>query len=190
MPQSSRIFLFLIQFLSYLWYFSVFLVIVPWLVVNLGQALDFLLFTYFLKINLQDLALVLPFLGPLLKILAVLFGGAGLALIIWSHQILSVEGSSFPFSVIAHKDLQPQKLATRGPYAHVRHPMLLGYLLWLIGVSLFFGTTLAIFWVVPLLGSLLLEYLFLTEEKHLQAWFGEDYQAYRATTPSLIPRWK
>lgn len=188
--QQNRVFLFLVQFLSYLWYFAVFLVILPFIVINVGNALDYLLFNYLIKIPLSDLGPLLPFLEPLVNIAASFFLIFGLGLIICANQVLSQAGASFPLSVITHKDLNPQKLASSGPYAYVRHPMFLGYLLILVGLAIFTRTLMGIFWVIPLLAALTLEYLLASEERHLLSWFGEEYQNYRARTPALIPKWK
>lgn len=80
--------------------------------------------------------------------------------------------------------IPPSKLVVRGPYRWVRHPLVLG--------------TLLFFWVWPLMTSrrllfaagMTLYVVFATpwEERDLERTFGEDYRRYRKRVPGWIPR--
>ena len=78
------------------------------------------------------------------------------------------------------------RLATTGPYAAVRHPQYLGFLLIMAGFLLQWPTllTLAMF---PLL-TLAYTRLARAEEREVRAEFGADYDAYAAHTPRFLPR--
>ncbi len=79
------------------------------------------------------------------------------------------------------------RLATAGPYAFVRHPLYLGGLLIGLGLTLAGGhwiwpTTFLLFYVR--MYSATIGY----EEERLERLFGDDFVAYRARVPRLLPR--
>jgi protein-S-isoprenylcysteine O-methyltransferase Ste14 len=82
-----------------------------------------------------------------------------------------------------------RKLVIRGPYRHVRNPMISGVLAVLLGESLFFAS-------LPLLGFfgfaglLNMIYIPLSEEPDLIKRFGEDYLTYCQHVRRWIPRIK
>jgi protein-S-isoprenylcysteine O-methyltransferase Ste14 len=81
----------------------------------------------------------------------------------------------------------PIKLVLRGPYRHVRNPMMTGVFCiqlgtavataspWLLGWFALFCTIVAI--AIPVF-----------EEPHLRRRFGAEYEAYRRHVPRWIPR--
>jgi protein-S-isoprenylcysteine O-methyltransferase Ste14 len=76
-----------------------------------------------------------------------------------------------------------QRLYIVGPYRWVRHPLMIGVLLFLWGHPVMSPTLLV------LSGGLTL-YIFLAlpwEERELARTFGEEYEAYRRDVPLLIP---
>ena len=77
-------------------------------------------------------------------------------------------------------------LATVGPYARIRHPQYVAFVLILFGFLLQWPTilTLAMF---PVLAYMYLR-LARREEREMQAVFGEEYQRYAAATPAFFPR--
>jgi protein-S-isoprenylcysteine O-methyltransferase Ste14 len=83
---------------------------------------------------------------------------------------------------------QTHRLATTGPYAHVRHPQYVGFILIMVGFLLQWPTllTLAMF---PILVWMYVR-LARREEREVRAEFGETYDRYAATTPAFIPRWR
>lgn len=81
----------------------------------------------------------------------------------------------------------PQKLVVRGPYRHVRNPMISGVLFLLIAESLMFDVTGLLIWTaVFYLGNSV--YFPLVEEPGLRNRFGEDYDIYYLNVGRWIPR--
>jgi protein-S-isoprenylcysteine O-methyltransferase Ste14 len=81
----------------------------------------------------------------------------------------------------------PKNLIIRGPYRHVRNPMISGVVFLLIAEALCFrsipiGAWAAIFF----LGNSV--YFPMVEEKGLEKRFGADYLRYKANVPRWIPR--
>ena len=81
---------------------------------------------------------------------------------------------------------QRHELATTGPYAHVRHPQYVGFILVMFGFLLQWPTllTLAMF---PVLVWMYVG-LARAEERETLATFGDAYARYVARTPAFIPR--
>jgi len=77
-------------------------------------------------------------------------------------------------------------LATSGPYAHIRHPQYLAFVLIMFGFLLQWLTllTLAMF---PVLTWMYVR-LARREEREVLARFGEQYTRYAAKTPAFLPR--
>jgi methanethiol S-methyltransferase len=78
------------------------------------------------------------------------------------------------------------ELATTVPYAHVRHPQYVGFILVMFGFLLQWPTllTLAMFpalvWMYARLAR--------SEEREVEAEFGETYRAYARHVPAFLPR--
>jgi protein-S-isoprenylcysteine O-methyltransferase Ste14 len=83
---------------------------------------------------------------------------------------------------------QDHRLATTGPYAQVRHPQYVGFILIMLGFLLQWPTllTLAMF---PILVWMYVR-LARREEREVRAEFGEAYASYAATTPAFVPRFR
>jgi protein-S-isoprenylcysteine O-methyltransferase Ste14 len=83
------------------------------------------------------------------------------------------------------------KLAIAGPYARIRHPQYVGFVLIMLGFLMQWLT------LVTLVMFPILVYMYLrlarSEEREAEVRFGEQYRQYAARTPSFIPRfgsWK
>jgi protein-S-isoprenylcysteine O-methyltransferase Ste14 len=78
------------------------------------------------------------------------------------------------------------RLATTGPYARIRHPQYVAFVLILFGFLLQWPTllTLAMF---PVLVFMYVR-LAVIEEREVRAQFGAEYERYAARTPRFIPR--
>lgn len=76
-------------------------------------------------------------------------------------------------------------LATTGPYARVRHPQYVGFVLILLGFLLQWPTLLTLL-MFPLL-VVMYSRLALTEEAQMRRQFGSQYDAYAARTPAVLP---
>jgi len=77
-------------------------------------------------------------------------------------------------------------LATAGPYARIRHPQYVAFVLILLGFLLQWPTllTLAMF---PIL-LVMYGRLAITEEREMKKQFGTSFEAYAARTPRFLPR--
>jgi protein-S-isoprenylcysteine O-methyltransferase Ste14 len=113
-----------------------------------------------------------PHAGPF-HILSFIFIGGGFILISAAWRVL-------------YDAQQRRALATTGPYAHVRHPQYLGFILVMFGFILQWPTllTLAMFPVLVIM------YVHLAhqEERDVRAEFGPEYERYGAKTPGWVPR--
>jgi protein-S-isoprenylcysteine O-methyltransferase Ste14 len=106
----------------------------------------------------------------------------GLVLVVWTVTL---------FAKVGHGTLAPwdptSRLVVRGPYRHVRNPMITGVGAMLAGQALFFRSwpiaiELAVFAVVNAI------YFPLVEEPGLRDRFGTDYEEYCARVPRWLPR--
>ena len=82
---------------------------------------------------------------------------------------------------------QPSRLVTSGPFRISRHPIYLSDVVILIGASLLCGAWLGLV-SVPLFVLVLTRRFIGPEDAKLQAAFGEDFEAWSATTPRWIWR--
>ena len=106
----------------------------------------------------------------------------GLALSVWSIVYMKRVGEGNPFDAMGHEVAPRTKhLMTGGPYRFSRNPMLSGTYLYYSGVciALWSWWALAVFAVVALLMLLQVR----SEEKRLEADFGEEYLNYRQRVP-------
>ena len=78
----------------------------------------------------------------------------------------------------------PQSLVIRGPYCHVRNPMITGVFLILAGEALLLGSWPIFGWLLAFL-TLNLVYMPAVEEPDLLRRFGDPYRVYCAN----VPRW-
>ena len=81
-----------------------------------------------------------------------------------------------------------QALATAGPYARIRHPQYVAFVLILLGFLLQWPTllTLAMF---PVLLAMYAR-LAISEEAEMRRLFGATYEAWAARTPRFVPAWR
>lgn len=87
---------------------------------------------------------------------------------------------------VLYEAQRDHKLATTGPYAHVRHPQYAGFILIMLGF-LFQWPTLITLIMFPILVTMYVK-LAQREEKEVLAEFGESYRKYRDSTPAFMPR--
>lgn len=90
----------------------------------------------------------------------------------------------------AHTTVNPtnpassSSVVSHGIYGYSRNPMYVGFFLLLLGVAVWLGNLLALFWL-PLFVAYMNRYQILPEERVLEANFGADYRAYLAR----VRRW-
>jgi protein-S-isoprenylcysteine O-methyltransferase Ste14 len=114
-----------------------------------------------------------PHFGPF-HLLSFAFIGGGFWLIAAAWRVL-------------HSAQQRHALATTGPYAQVRHPQYVGFVLILFGFLVQWPTLLT----VAMFPVLVWMYVRLArhEEREALAEFGGEYRRYVDTVPGFIPRW-
>jgi protein-S-isoprenylcysteine O-methyltransferase Ste14 len=110
------------------------------------------------------------------------FAAGGLTLMFRTIRLFADKGSG----TLAPWD-PTRKLVVEGPYRYVRNPMISGVLFVLTAEALFLqswpvAAWLALFFVLNNL------YFSLSEEKGLEARFGDDYRLYKQNVPRWIPR--
>ena len=79
------------------------------------------------------------------------------------------------------------KLVVRGPYEHVRNPMISGVIAVLLGEAALFGSPALLAWAAVVF-AVNAVYFPLVEEPGLRRRFGAEYDAYAARTPRWVPR--
>ncbi len=79
------------------------------------------------------------------------------------------------------------RLALTGPYARVRHPQYIGFVLIMFGFLLQWPTLLTLV-MFPILVTMYVK-LAHHEEREALAEFGEAYARYMATVPAFLPHW-
>jgi len=81
---------------------------------------------------------------------------------------------------------QAHRLATTGPYSHVRHPQYVGFILVMLGFLVQWPTilTLAMFPVLTAMYVVLAR----SEEREAIAAFGHAYREYMAEVPAFVPK--
>lgn len=79
-------------------------------------------------------------------------------------------------------------LAKAGPYARIRHPQYVAFVLILLGFLLQWPTLLTLV-MFPIL-LVMYARLSITEEAEMRKQFGAEYEEYVSRTPRFIPRWR
>ena len=119
--------------------------------------------------------------------LALVAGSIGVGLAVWTVTIFIKFGQGTP----APWD-PPKKFIVRGPYRHVRNPMIIGVLLLLTAEALMLQSWPIAGWmIVFFIGNAI--YFPLVEEKGLEKRFGREYRQYKAHVHRWTPRiraWK
>jgi protein-S-isoprenylcysteine O-methyltransferase Ste14 len=104
---------------------------------------------------------------------------AGLAMIAWALSLHFVSDTG-----VVRWEAVPRHLLLRGPYRFSRNPMYVLELVMWLGWTLFYGSV-AVFVGLVLWWMFFAFYQVPTEERQLEARFGESYRRYR----DAVPRW-
>lgn len=118
--------------------------------------------------------------------LPVLLGAAlialGLGLVVWTVRLFATFGQG----TLAPWD-PTSKLVVRGPYRHVRHPMIGGVVLILLGEAALLGSPALLLWCAAVVAVNAI-YLPFVEEPGLRRRFGAEYERYCANVRRWVPR--
>ncbi len=87
---------------------------------------------------------------------------------------------------VLYQAQRTHQIATTGPYAHVRHPQYLGFILIMTGFLVQWPTIITLI-MFPILVWMYVR-LARREEREALAEFGEVYAAYEVNTPAFFPR--
>ena len=110
---------------------------------------------------------------------------AGLSLSVWSIVYMKHVGKGNPFDAMGHEVAPRTKhLMTEGPYKLSRNPMLSGTYLYYVGIVVVFWTWWALL-VFAIVASLMMLQV-RSEEKRLEADFGDEYLEYKEHTGRFI----
>ncbi len=109
---------------------------------------------------------------------------SGFAMAVWTVRLFATAGQGTPAPWAP-----PRKLVVRGPYRHVRNPMLSSVNVMLTAESLLFGSWYLAAWMVVFV-LLNTTYFIRSEEPVLERRFGESYRRYKANVPRWIPKWR
>jgi methanethiol S-methyltransferase len=113
-----------------------------------------------------------PHFGPF-HLLSFVFIGGGLLLVARGWRVL-------------HEAQRRGALATTGPYAYIRHPQYVGFILVMLGF-LFQWPTLLTLSMFPVLVWMYIR-LARSEEREVAAEFGDAYWRYAERLPAFVPR--
>lgn len=94
---------------------------------------------------------------------------------------------SSAWNVLYHSQRR-NSLAKAGPYARIRHPQYVAFVLILLGFLLQWPTLLTLV-MFPIL-LVMYARLSITEEAEMRKQFGAEYEEYVSRTPRFIPRWR
>jgi protein-S-isoprenylcysteine O-methyltransferase Ste14 len=133
----------------------------------------------FLSGKLFDKALIIHQVSWAVSIVCFILGLPWmLSAVVWQL----VRGKGTPVPIVPTK-----YFLQNGPYRYVRNPMILGFILYLLGWAFLFnkgGAFLAAAFVI----AFLLAEVKIIEEPELEKRFGDAYREYRKETPFIFPK--
>lgn len=119
--------------------------------------------------------------GWLLAVAGGLLIAFGLGMLVWTVVLFDRVGEG----TLAIGS--PVRLVTRGPYRHVRNPMMTGVLCIQLGTAIATASPWLFGWFALFFTATLIA-IRAVEEPHLRRRFGGDYDEYRRHVPRWIPR--
>jgi len=149
---------------------AIFVFLIPWGLIALAGILE-----HSLSIPRFNFELANEIIGAILIV-----GGLGFAG--WTVLTQFFIGKGTPVPIVP-----TQKFIVSGPYKFCRNPMVMGWIAYCFGLSVWLGSLVMVVltFIVWGLGAI---YVKSVEEKELELRFGEDYKKYRDEMPMFIPR--
>ena len=112
------------------------------------------------------------------------------ALFIAGIQIYRRSGTTFTWTQLGGlpeiRPSTPRPLATTGIRAHVRHPIYLAHLLEILAWTV--GSGLAVCFALTAIAIATGALMIATEDRELEARFGESFRLYKNNVPAILPR--
>jgi protein-S-isoprenylcysteine O-methyltransferase Ste14 len=105
---------------------------------------------------------------------------------IYRHAGKNFSGKQLGGVPEVHRGRQEQRLVTSGIRARVRHPVYLGHLCEMVAWSV--GSGLAVCYGLTAFALVSGGIMIRLEDAELEQRFGDAYRVYRATVPSIVPR--
>jgi len=161
--------------LGYLIGISLFLILIPYLLIVGSRNPDLFLNLNFIPNFYLRLIIALPIFC------------VGLLFAIWSNIFLLIKGMGGPTDVF-NVAISPRskKLVITGPYRYCRNPMAFGAISIYISISVFVNSLHDLI-IILIIIPLVILYLKLTEEKRLIKDFGEEFLSYRSKVAMIVP---
>ena len=147
----------------------IFLILIPEVIVYFSLKIDEL---FGLKFNVKPYSTIV---GILLILLGLFISG-------WASYYLLKLGKGTPLPIAP-----TQRLVIAGPYNYCRNPIMLGSIIYYLGLILIVNSLSGILLVI-MFEALYGIYIKFIEERELELRFGEEYLRYKEKTPFLIPR--
>lgn len=120
-----------------------------------------------------------------LAIIGGLLTVVGLSLFVWTNSLFDRTGKG---TLGIGKLLgEPVHLVVRGPYRHVRNPMITGVVCILLAEAAITASTALLFWAVAFF-AVVAVVIRAWEEPHLKKRYGDGYLEYWRNVPAWIPR--
>ena len=145
-------------------------------------------------IAIQSISFVIVAIGPVTTTLPSRSGAGVLgfaAVLLLMTAVIGLFGASSSalgknWSIKA-RTLSDHELVRSGPYAHVRHPIYLAMLLFLLAMAIAVGHWFLLIVALPIfmVGTAMRT---TAEDRLLEASFGQEFIEYRNSTPGLFPR--
>jgi protein-S-isoprenylcysteine O-methyltransferase Ste14 len=108
----------------------------------------------------------------------------GVFIVWYTYGFLAIMGDGSPATHLGGT----KNLVTTGIFSVCRHPSIIGKFLGVVGFGFLVGSPFFFFLIIPALTTYsLLAVRFLQEKLCVKLW-GEDYLAYRKSTPLILPR--
>lgn len=114
--------------------------------------------------------------------IGVILAVGGFAFAVWTVRLFATAGKGTPAPWSP-----PANLVVRGPYRHVRNPMISSVLVMLVAESLLAGSWYLAGWMAVFFTIASVSFVKF-EEPGLEKRFGDSYRRYKANVPRWMPR--